>query len=114
MTVRIGLVGTQFIGNLYAHSLRQVAGAEIAAVTAPNTAAAFAERWGIGRHYSDYREMIAAGGLDAVAIAVPNDLHYDIALRAAAAGMHVLCEKPLARAFEADGMIGHATGPGWR
>lgn len=106
MTLRIGLVGTQFIGNLYAHSLRQVAGAEIVAVAAPNTAATFAEKWGIARHYTDYREMIAAGGLDAVAIAAPNDLHYDITIRAASAGMHVLCEKPLAVSLsEADGMI---------
>lgn len=106
MALRIGLVGTQFIGNLYAHSLRQVAGAEIAAVASPNTAAAFAERWGIGRHYADYREMIAAGGLDAIAIGAPNDLHHDIAVRAAAAGLHVLCEKPLAMSLaEADRMI---------
>lgn len=107
MTLRIGLVGTQFIGNLYAHSLRQVPGAEIAAVASPSTAAQFAEKWGIARHHPDYRDMIAAGGIDAVAIAVPNDLHHDIAVRAAAAGMHVLCEKPLAMSLsEADAMIG--------
>lgn len=106
MVLRIGLVGSQFVGNLYAHSLRQVAGAEIAAVASPNTAAAFAGRWGIGRHYTGYREMLAAGGLDAVAIAAPNDLHHDITIRAAAAGLHVLCEKPLAMSLaEADGMI---------
>ncbi|MEX2080258.1 MAG: Gfo/Idh/MocA family oxidoreductase [Dehalococcoidia bacterium] len=106
MTVRIGLVGTQFIGNLYAHALRQVPGAEIVAVASPNTADAFAQRWGLERGYKDYRSMIEDGGVDAVAIATPNDLHYDICLAAAEAGKHVLCEKPLALSLEeADTMV---------
>jgi len=106
MTLRIGLVGTQFIGNLYCHALRSVDGAEVVAVASPTTAPKFAERWHIPRHYADYREMIRDGEIDAVAIAVPNDLHADITLAAAAAGKHVLCEKPLAMSLaEADAMV---------
>lgn len=106
MTVRLGLVGTQYIGNLYMRSLEQVRGLEVAAVAAPNTAAGFAERWQIPAHYKDYRSMIEATELDAVAIATPNDLHYDITLAAADAGLHILCEKPLALSLdEADTMI---------
>ena len=48
--IRLGLIGTQFIGNLYCHSLRQVSGMEVTAVASPNSAAHFAERWGIGTH----------------------------------------------------------------
>jgi len=106
MTVRIGLVGTQFIGNLYAYSLRQVPGAEIVAVAAPNTAEAFARQHGVPAWYRDYRSMIETTDLDAVAIAAPNDLHYDVCLAAADAGKHVLCEKPLAVSLEeADTMV---------
>jgi predicted dehydrogenase len=104
--LRIGLVGTQFIGNLYMHALRQVEGAEVVAVASPNTAADFAAKHGIDAHFSDWRAMLASAELDAVAIATPNDLHHDITVAAAAAGKHVLCEKPLAMSLpQADAMV---------
>jgi len=104
--LRIGLVGTQFIGNLYCHSLGRVDGAEVTAVASPNTAAQFAERWKIANVHSDWREMVASDGIDAVAIATPNDVHAEIAVAAARAGKHVLCEKPLAMSLaEADSMV---------
>jgi UDP-N-acetylglucosamine 3-dehydrogenase len=46
--------------------------------------------------FSDYDAMLAAGGLDAVVIATPNYLHCPMALAALKAGLHVLCEKPMA------------------
>ena len=104
--LRLGLIGTQFIGNLYCHSLRQAEGIEVTAVASPNSAAEFAGRWGIAAHYTDWREMVASGRVDAVAIAVPNDLHALMAITAANAGKHVLCEKPLAmNPTQADAMI---------
>jgi glucose-fructose oxidoreductase len=46
--------------------------------------------------YEKFDECLADPAIDAVYIALPNDLHIDCALRAFAAGKHVLCEKPLA------------------
>jgi predicted dehydrogenase len=46
--------------------------------------------------YQDYEACLRTGELDAVYIALPNNLHREFAVRAANAGMHVLCEKPLA------------------
>ncbi|HJU06757.1 MAG TPA: Gfo/Idh/MocA family oxidoreductase [Nitrospiraceae bacterium] len=46
--------------------------------------------------YRDYDRCLTDGGIDAVYIAVPNSLHCDYARRAAQAGIHVLCEKPMA------------------
>lgn len=43
----------------------------------------------------EYDEALRAGDIDAVYIAVPNHLHRDYAVRAAEAGVHVLCEKPM-------------------
>jgi len=104
--LRIGLVGTQFIGNLYCHSLAKVEGADVTAVASPNTAGQFAERWKIGNVHSDWREMVVSDGIDAVAIATPNDVHAEIAVAAARSGKHVLCEKPLAMSLaEADAMV---------
>jgi predicted dehydrogenase len=46
--------------------------------------------------YKDYEVCLRSGIIDAVYIALPNDLHLDYCVRAAKAGIHVLCEKPLA------------------
>lgn len=46
--------------------------------------------------YEEYDECLSSGTVDAVYIALPNSLHRDYAVRAARAGVHVLCEKPMA------------------
>ena len=47
-------------------------------------------------NYSQYDECLESGEIDAVYIALPNHMHREFAVRAARAGIHVLCEKPLA------------------
>src|SRR5437762_5377228 len=47
--------------------------------------------------YEQYDDFLRSGVVDAVYIALPNNMHRDYAVRAAAAGVHVLCEKPMAR-----------------
>ena len=46
--------------------------------------------------YDEYDKCLRSGAIDAVYIALPNNLHCDFAVRAAQAGVHVLCEKPMA------------------
>jgi predicted dehydrogenase len=46
--------------------------------------------------YTDYQEMLARAALDAVCVVTPEDLHYPMVMAAVAAGLHVLCEKPMA------------------
>lgn len=46
--------------------------------------------------YDEYEQCLRSGEIDAVYIALPNNLHEDFCVRAADAGIHVLCEKPLA------------------
>jgi predicted dehydrogenase len=46
--------------------------------------------------YEDYDAVLKQGEIDAVYIALPNSMHCDFTIRAAGAGVHVLCEKPLA------------------
>ena len=46
--------------------------------------------------YEEYDDLLNSGKIDAVYIALPNHLHCDYTVRAARAGIHVLCEKPMA------------------
>lgn len=66
------------------------------------------EQQGIAHLYSyeEYDACLANPAVEAVYLALPNDLHFDYATRAARAGKHILCEKPLAlSSAEALGMI---------
>lgn len=65
--------------------------------------------------YEDYDRALRSGELDAVYIALPNHLHRDYTVRAARAGVHVLCEKPMAvTEKDCDAMIRAAADGGVR
>jgi predicted dehydrogenase len=106
--VRVGLVGSRFVSTIHAEALKRVPGTELFAVASPtgDNAEQFARRHGIRHHFRDYARMLEAGELDLVVLGCPNDLHREFTEQAAAAGKHVVCEKPLAlNLVEADRMI---------
>jgi len=107
--VKVGLIGSGFVADIHAHAFRQfVPNAEVVAVASPTPgkAARFAEERGIPNAFEDYRELLAVKEIDLVTLGAPNDVHCQITLDAAAAGKHVVCEKPLCRTLEeADRMI---------
>jgi predicted dehydrogenase len=59
--------------------------------------------------YDEYDQLLHSGEIDAVYIGLPNSMHAEYARRAAAAGVHVLCDKPLATTVaECEAMIAAA------
>lgn len=62
----------------------------------PQNVEHYAEEAGIPHIYDDYEALIASTDIDAVYIPLPNHLHVPYAIKAARAGKHVLCEKPIA------------------
>lgn len=106
--VGVGLIGSQFVSSLHAEALSACSQAEMRAVASPTpgNASSFAAKHGIARHFTDYKELLQAPEVDLVVVGAPNDLHCRIALDAAAAGKHVVMEKPLClNLTEADLMI---------
>ncbi len=106
--VQVGLVGSQFISTIHADALQRCSHCEIAAVASPTRkhVKSFAKKFGIPRAFTDYRKMLALPELDMIVVGAPNHVHCQIALDAAAAGKHVVMEKPLClNLAEADQMI---------
>ena len=106
--VQVGLIGSQFISTIHAKSLQQCKNAEILAVASPTpgNAETFAGEFNIPNHFTDYQQLLELAELDMVVIGAPNHLHCEMTVAAAAAGKHVVCEKPLClNLAEADQMI---------
>jgi predicted dehydrogenase len=59
-----------------------------------------ARRWGVKAWYKDYHKLLARDDIAAVSICTPVWTHQEIAIAAARAGKHILCEKPMARTVE--------------
>ena len=105
--VRIGLVGTGFMGRTHSNGYRQVGSffpelqhrPVLKAVCSRNRERVeqFARQWGYESVETDWKTLIARDDIDAIDICTPNDSHAEIAIAAAEAGKMVLCEKPLAR-----------------
>lgn len=70
-------------------------------------------KYGVEHAFSDYKELLDSGLVEAVSVCVPTSLHSEVVVNAAKRGVHVLCEKPLATSMhEADEMLEAATSGG--
>jgi predicted dehydrogenase len=97
-TLKVGVIGTGFIGPAHVESVRRLGNIEVAALAEVDqeTAEAKAEELGIPRAYGDYREMLKDDDLVAVHNCTPNFLHFPINRDILKAGKHCISEKPLA------------------
>lgn len=114
--IRVGVIGTSWWADLeHLPGLRARPDVELAALCGRDRERlqAMASKHAVPATFTDWREMVARGGLEAVVIATPNLLHREQALAAVEAGLHVICEKPLAmNAAEAREMAARAAAAG--
>jgi len=98
-TIRVGVIGTGFGASVHVPALRRVPGVEVTAVCSTHTERLreVATSLRVPGRFQDYRELLDSGDVDAVTIATPPHLHHPMVLAACEAGLHVLCEKPIAR-----------------
>lgn len=108
-TLRWGIIGAgDIVKKRVAPAINNLPENELIAVvrSRADLAEAAAKELGAGRWYSDWQEMLGDDQIDAVYIATPVYLHAEQTIAAAAAGKHVLCEKPMAiTAADCDRMI---------
>lgn len=97
---RFGILGTGNIARQFAQGVAESRRSAVCAVASRSEAPArrFAEERGVeaSRAYGSYEALLSDGGLDAVYVALPNTMHAYWTARSLSAGLHVLCEKPLA------------------
>lgn len=109
MSLRFGLVGTGGAGHLFAGALAmRPGGARLVSVCSRNRqkATEFARGYGVSQVFTDWRQLLEAPGIDAVCLATPTGDHAPMTVAAAARGLHVLTEKPIAtNVADADRMI---------
>lgn len=96
-TLKIGVVGGGF-GRVHILAYRATPGVEVTAFCQRTKAKAeqIAQEFGIPQVFTDYQEMLARGGLDAVSLTTPTNIHLAMVSEAFSRGVSVLCEKPLA------------------
>ena len=98
MTLHWGLLSTARINRALIPPLRASARSELVAVASRSIekAEAYAKQWNIPRAFGSYEAMLADPDIDVIYNPLPNRLHAEWTIKAAQAGKHVLCEKPLA------------------
>ena len=102
--LNVGIVGYKFMGRAHSNAWKKAPlFFDIPAIPVLKAACGrhqeslteFAENWGWEETETDWKKLIARPDIDIIDIALPQDLHYEIAIAAAKAGKHIFCEKPL-------------------
>lgn len=107
--IRVGMIGYKFMGKAHSHAYRDVSfyfdsdGVPVMqAICGRDEGAvkAAAQKLGWASYETDWRKLIERDDIDMIDIGAPNNAHAEIAIAAAQAGKHILCEKPLAMSVE--------------
>ncbi len=96
--LNVGVIGAGMIGRVHAeHLAYRIPEARLVAIADVHLQSVtdLGEKLSINKTMTDYHEMLADPGVDAVAICSSTDTHAKIIIEAAAAGKHIFCEKPI-------------------
>lgn len=99
--VKVGIIGAGFTGGIHASSYAVIPNAELIAIADINVEKAkeVANRFN-AKAYNSFQTMLNECKIDMVDVCLPTNLHKEYVLKAAKAGRHIFCEKPLARSIE--------------
>ena len=110
--LRFGILSTAKIGReLVVPAIQDAENCVVTAIASRNLSKArdMADRFSVPHAFGSYEEMLASDFIDAVYIPLPTSQHIEWTIKAADAGKHVLCEKPITVSLEAaDNMVNAA------
>lgn len=107
--LNIGMIGYKFMGKAHSHAWRNAPRffdvpvepvMKVVCGRHEDAVKQFADRWGWQETETDWRKVVERDDIDIIDVAVPQNLHHDIAKAAAKAGKHVFLEKPITRTVE--------------
>lgn len=108
-SINIGMVGYKFMGKAHSHAYRDLPmffpkhirpEMKVICGRNPQSVSDAASQFGWDEYTTDWRDLINRDDIDLIDINAPSDAHKEIAIAAAKAGKHILCEKPLALTLE--------------
>ncbi len=114
-SIRWGVIGLGYFGEVHAHTLSTMPGIQLAALSTRRQERLdqVADRYNVKQRYSDYHELLADPSIDAISLTTNVDDHRDITIEALQSGKHVLVEKPMAPTVaDCDDMIEAAQASG--
>lgn len=97
---KVGIVGGKFAADFHCDAFSRNEHVEVVALAAPTRPAELARKWSVPEVYADYREMFQDPEIEVISVCTPNFTHHRVVMDAAAAGKHVIVEKPLATSVE--------------
>ena len=101
----IGIIGTKFMGRAHSNAWKKVplffnldSELVLKAACGRNEASLkeFANIWSWEETETDWKKLVSRPDIDIIDIALPQNLHFEVATAAAKEGKHIFCEKPLA------------------
>jgi len=97
-TIRWGVLGLGYFGEVHAHTLFAMPGIQLAAVCTrrEDRLRQVADLYNVPKRYTDFRQLLADPSIDAISLTTNVDDHRDITIQALRSGKHVLVEKPMA------------------
>ena len=97
-TIKLGIIGLGFIGQVHCRNSMKLPNAEVVAVADVSTRALDkAKELGVKKGFTDYEQLLNIPEIEAVIVALPTHLHLKCVKQAAEAGKDILLEKPIAR-----------------
>ena len=100
--LRFGVIGTSLMNAFHMKAINSHPQAEVRAICGRDAdkARKVAQEQGVPNVHGDFKELIERDDLDAIVVGTPDYLHCEMVVSAAEAGLHVVCEKPLAQSLD--------------
>lgn len=96
--MKLGIIGAGMIAQEVLGFIKEVSNVDLVAIAATprseDKLRDLSEKYGIGKYYTDYEELLKNPDVEVVYVALPNNLHYEVMDKALEANKDIICEKP--------------------